>query len=181
MPIGTVATSPLGIIRRATMNDAQARAGTGPVQVGAVFLTLATASIHLYLFLIEGYLGSGTMLPIYQLLFINNILAYVTLAVALVLPISPLPQIRPLMRTALTAIAVASIVSYFYVGVTDLLGNIDKVIEILLIVLLTINAAMSGQELGGRFPRGVLGAAVQLVVGVVLGIGMFLFLRPLLV
>ncbi len=71
--------------------------------------------------------------------------------------------------------------SYFYVGVTDLLGNIDKIIEVLLIVLLTVNAAMSGQELGGRFPRGVLGAAVQLVVGVVLGIGMFLFLRPLLV
>ncbi len=69
------------------------------VQVGAVLLTLATASIHLYLFLIEGYPGSGTMLPIYQLLFINNVLAYVTLAVALVLPISPLPQVRPITRT----------------------------------------------------------------------------------
>ncbi len=163
------------------MNDTQARAGAGPVQVGAVLLALATASIHLYLFLIEGYLGNGEMLPIYQLLFINNILAYVTLAAALFLPISPLPQVRPATRTALTAIAVASIVSYFYVGVTDLLGNIDKIIEVLLIVLLTINAAMSGRELGGRYPGGVLGAAVQLVVGVVLGIGMFLFLRPLLV
>jgi hypothetical protein len=167
--------------RRITMNDTQARAGVGLVQVGAVLLALATASIHLYLFLIEGYLGSGTMLPIYQLLFINNVLAYVTLAAALLVPISPLPQIRPLTRTALTAIAVASIVSYFYVGVTDLLGNIDKIIEVLLIVLLTINAAMSGQELGGRYPGGVLGAVAQLVVGVVLGIGMFLFLRPLLV
>jgi hypothetical protein len=163
------------------MNDTQARAGIGLVQVGAVLLTLATASIHLYLFLIEGYLGTGTMLPIYQLLFINNVLAYVTLAAALVLPISPLPQIRPVTRTALTAIAVASIVSYYHVGVIDLLGNIDKIIEVLLIVLLTINAAMSGRELGGRYPRGVPGAAIQLVVGVVLGIGMFLFLRPLLV
>jgi hypothetical protein len=167
--------------RRVTMNDTQARAGIGPVQVGAVLLTLATASIHLYLFLIEGYLGSGTMLPIYQLLFINNVLAYVSLAAALVLPIDPLPQVRPVTRTILTAIAIASIVSYFYVGVIDLLGNIDKIIEVLLIVLLTINAAMSGGELGGRYPRGVLGAAIQLVVGVVLGIGMFLFLRPLLV
>jgi hypothetical protein len=163
------------------MNDTQARAGIGLVQVGAVLLTLATASIHLYLFLIEGYLGTGTMLPIYQLLFINNVLAYVTLAAALVLPISPLPQVRPVTRTVLTAIAVASIVSYYHVGVIDLLGNIDKIIEVLLIVLLTINAAMSGRELGGRYPRGVPGAAVQLVVGVVLGIGMFLFLRPLLV
>jgi hypothetical protein len=163
------------------MNDTQARAGIGLVQVGAVLLTLATASIHLYLFLIEGYLGTGTMLPIYQLLFINNVLAYVTLAAALVLRISPLPQVRPVTRTALTAIAVASIVSYYHVGVIDLLGNIDKIIEVLLIVLLTINAAMSGRELGGRYPRGVPGAAIQLVVGVVLGIGMFLFLRPLLV
>jgi hypothetical protein len=81
----------------------------------------------------------------------------------------------------LTAIPVASIASYYYVGVIDFLGNIDKIIEVLLIVLLTIKAAMSGQELGGRYPRGVLGAAVQLVVGVVLGIGMFFFLRPLLV
>jgi hypothetical protein len=79
----------------------------------------------------------------------------------------------------LTAISVASIASYYYyVGVIDFLGNIDKIIEVLLIVLLTIKAAMSGQELGGRYP---LGAAVQLVVGVVLGIGMFFFLRPLLV
>lgn len=163
------------------MNDTGARAGAGPVQVGAVLLALATAGIHFYLFLIEGYLGNGEMLPIYQLLFINNVLAYVSLAVALVLPIPPLPQVRLITRTVLTAIAVASIVSYFYVGVTDLLGNIDKVIEVLLIALLTINAAMSGQELGGRFPRGVAGAVVQLVVGVVLGIGMFLFLRPLLV
>jgi hypothetical protein len=163
------------------MNHTQARAGIGPVLIGAVLLALATASIHLYLFLVEGYLGSGTMLPIYQLLFINNVLAYVTLAVALVLPISPLPQVRPVTRTLLTAIAVASIVSYYHVGVIDLLGNIDKIIEVLLIVVLTINAAITGEELGGRYPRGVLGAAVQLVVGVVLGIGMFLFLRPLLV
>lgn len=163
------------------MNDNRARAGVDPVQIGAVLLTLATASIHLYIFLIEGYLGSGTMLPVYQLLFINNVLAYVSLAAALVLPISPLPQVRPVTRMILTAIAVASIISYFYVGVTDLLGNIDKIIEVLLIVLLTINAAMSRGELGGRYPRGVPGAAIQLVVGVVLGIGMFLFLRPLLV
>ena len=163
------------------MDSTQARAAIDPVQVGAALLALATAGIHLYLFLTEGYLGNEKMLPIYQLLFINNILAYGTLAAALVVPVSPLPEVRPLTRTALTAIAVASIVSYFYVSVTDLLGNIDKIIEGLLIVVLTIAAAISEGGLGGRFPGGVLGAAVQLVVGVGLGIGMFLFLRPLLV
>ena len=163
------------------MDSTQARVAIDPVQVGATLLALATAGIHLFLFLTEGYLGNEKMLPIYQLLFINNILAYGTLAAALVVPVSPLPEVRPLTRTALTAIAVASIVSYFYVSVTDLLGNIDKIIEGLLIVVLTIAAAISGGGLGGRFPGGVLGAAVQLVVGVGLGIGMFLFLRPLLV
>ncbi len=34
------------------------------------------------------------------------------------------------------ALAVASIASYFYVGVFDLGGNVDKAIEALLIVLL---------------------------------------------
>ncbi len=163
------------------MSYTETRASIGPVQVGAVLMALATAGIHLYLFLIEGYLGNGEMLPIYQLLFINNILIYVTLAVALLLPIPPLPRVRPVTRAMLTAIAVASIISYYYVGVTDLLGNIDKIIEVLLIVLLTVNAAMSGGEFGGGYARGVLGAAVQLVVGVALGIAMFLFLRPLLV
>ena len=157
------------------------RPSIGPVLVGAVLLALATAGIHLYLFLIEGYLGNGEMLPIYQLLFINNILIYVTLAVALLLPIPPLPRVRPVTRTMLTAIAVASIISYYHVGVTDFLGNIDKIIEVLLIVLLTVNAAMSGGEFGGGYARGVLGAAVQLVVGIGIGIAMFLFLRPLLV
>jgi hypothetical protein len=34
-------------------------------QVGVILLALATAGIHLYLFLIEGYLGSETMAPVY--------------------------------------------------------------------------------------------------------------------
>lgn len=165
------------------MTQAQTQPYIVPVQVGVILLTLATASIHLYLFLIEGYLGTGTMAPVYQLLFINNVLVYVTLAVALILPISPLPQVRPITRIMLTAVAVASIASYYHVGVFDLVGRIDKIIEVLLIVLVTVNAALpgSGVEFGERYTRGVLGAAVQLVVGVAVGILMFLFLRPILV
>ena len=127
------------------MNDTQARAGVGLVQAGAVLLTLATASIHLYLFLIEGYLGNGEMLPIYQLLFVGNVLGYVTLVVALYL-IPPLARFRPVVRVLLIAIATASIISYFYVGVTDTTGNIDKVIEVLLIALLTVDAGMSSSR-----------------------------------
>jgi hypothetical protein len=165
------------------MDNTETRSGIGPAQVGIAALALGTAGIHLYLFLIEGFLGNGKMLPIYQLLFVGNFLAYATLASALLLPLSPLARVRSFVRTLLIAIAVASIASYFYVGVLDALGHIAKAIEVLLIVLVTVDAATSGsrEELAGRYAGGALGAAVQLAVGVVVGILMFLVLTPLMV
>lgn len=118
----------------------------GPVQIGLLVLAIATAVVHLYLFVIEGFLGTGTMLPIYQLLFVGNFLAYVSLSVALILSVPPLPRLRPVVRALLIAIAVASIISYFYVGVTDTTGDITKVIEVLLIAVVTFDAFRSGSE-----------------------------------
>jgi len=165
------------------MNNAETRPNIGPVQVGIALLALGTASIHLYLFLIEGFLGNGKMLPIYQLLFVGNVLAYVTLASALLLPLSALARFRSFIRTLLIAIAVASIASYFYVGVLDVVGNIDKAIEVLLILLVTVDAATSGPEedLAGRYAGGALGAAVQFVIGIALGAVLFLILTPFMV
>jgi len=165
------------------MEHTEARQSIGTVQVGIALLALGTAGIHLYLFLIEGFLGNGKMLPIYQLLFVGNVLAYVTLAAALLLPLSPLARVRSFVRVLLISIAVASIASYFYVGVLDAVGHIDKAIEVLLILLVTVDAATSGAEedLAGRFAGGALGAAVQLAVGVAVGIVMFLALTPLMV
>jgi hypothetical protein len=165
------------------MNDTETRPRIGPVQVGFVLLALATAGIHIYLFLIEGFLGNGKMLPIYQLLFVGNFFAYVTLATALLLPFSLLARVRPVIRVMLISIAVASIVSYFHVNVRDTLGDLDKVIEVLLILLVTVDAGISGsgEEFGGRYTRGALGAVGQLVIGIVAGIVMFFILRPLLI
>ena len=165
------------------MDNTQARPSIGPTRVGIAVLALGTAGIHLYLFLIEGFLGNGTMRPIYQLLFVGNVLAYVTLASALLLSVAPLARVCSFARTLLIAIAVASIASYFYVGVLDALGHIAKAIEVLLVLLVTVDAATSGpgRELAGRYASGALGAAVQLAVGVVLGIAMFLILTPLMV
>jgi hypothetical protein len=84
------------------MNSTETRPSIGAAQVGIALLALGTAGIHLYLFLVEGFLGSGTMLPIYQLLFVGNVLAYVTLAAALILPISALARFRSFIRTLLT-------------------------------------------------------------------------------
>ncbi len=166
------------------MNNTETRPSIGAAQVGIALLALGTAGIHIYLFLIEGFLGSGTMLPIYQLLFVGNFFAYVTLAAVLALPISPLARFRSFVRTLLIAIAVASIASYFYVGVLDAVGHIDKTIEVLLIVLVTVDAATSSppeEELAGRYASGALGAAVQLAIGIAVGMVMFLSLTPLLV
>ncbi len=165
------------------MDNTEARAGISPVGIGIALLALGTAGIHLYLFLIEGFLGDGRMLPIYQLLFVGNVLAYVTLTAALLLPISPLARVRSLVRVLLISVAVASIASYFYVGVLDAVGHTDKAIEVLLILLVTVGAARfgSGEDVAGRFAGGATGAAVQLVVGVAVGIVMFLALTPFMV
>lgn len=142
-----------------------------------MLLALATAGIHLYLFLIEGFLGHGQMLPIYQLLFVGNFLAYVTLSAVLYLPASalsrvPLESLRLPARVLMISVATASIASYIHVGVFDFLGHLDKAIEVLLVALLAADANMAGRASG---------AALQLAGGVVLGIVLFLILRPVMV
>ena len=165
------------------MDNTATRSVVFPVRIGVALLALGTAGIHLYLFLIEGFLGNGEMLPIYQLLFVGNVFAYVTLAAGLLLPLSPLERVRSLVRVALISIAVASIASYFYVGVLDAVGHIDKTVEVLLIVLVTVDAATTGgeEDLAGRFAGGASGAAVQLLAGIAVGIVMFLALTPFMV
>ena len=163
------------------MNRTESRASIPPVRIGIALLALGTAGIHLYLFLIEGFLGNGKMLPIYQLLFVGNVLAYATLAALLLL--SPLERVRPFARVALISVAVASIAAYFYVGVLDATGHIDKAIEVLLILLVVVDAATSRSEgdPAGRFASGPTGAAVQLLAGVAVGAVMFLALTPFMI
>ena len=165
------------------MDNTAPRAFDFPVRIGVALLALGTAGIHLYLFLIEGFLGNGEMLPIYQLLFVGNVFGYVTLAALLLLPLSPLARVRSFVRVALVSIAVASIASYFYVGVLDAVGHTDKAIEVLLILLATVDAAASGSGEGpaGRFAGGAAGAAVQLLAGVAVGVVMFLALTPFMI
>lgn len=158
---------------RDTANGAmnRARPRVGRARTGAIFLALATALIHLYLFLAEGFLGGGSMLAIYQLLFVGNFLAYSILAAALYLP--AFGRYHRLVRVLLVAVAVASFASYLYVGVFDLLGTLDKLVEILLVALLAVDAGILGRD--------VRDAALQLVVGAAAGLVLFLILTPLMV
>ncbi len=168
------------------MSAIEARPSIGPVPVGVILLALAAGIIHLYLFLIEGFLGDGSMLPFYQVLFVANFLGYVSLAAVLYLPIALLARVRPVIRVLLISIAVASIISYFYVNVRDTLGDITQVIELLLIVLVTVEAGMAKErDEGGEGARGgALRAVIELVISIVLGIVMvqviYWILRPLI-
>ncbi len=166
------------------MSAIEARPSIGPVQVGVILLALAAGIIHLYLFLIEGFLGDSSMLPFYQVLFVANFLGYVSLAAALYLPISLLARLRPVVRVLLISMTIAAIVSYFYVNVIDALGNITQVIEILLIVLVTVETSMASREGDEGARGGVLRAVIELVISIVLGIVMvqviYWILRPLI-
>lgn len=117
------------------MTQAQARPHIGPVQVGVILLTLATAFIHLYFVFFD-----EAMTQKFVILFVLNFLGYVVLLSALYAPISILARLRPLTRLLLIAQAVASIAAYYYVGVYSTLGTITKGMEALLIVLLLIEA-----------------------------------------
>lgn len=155
------------------MDHSENRVGIGPVQVGIIILALATAGVHLYLFFIEGFLGDSSMLPKFQFLFVGNFFAYLTLIAVLYLPVPSLASLRPIARVFLIAISLAAIASYFRVGVLDAVGNVDKVIEALLIILAAADAAVSGEGFAGG---GMRGALAQLGIGLALGLGMFLFL-----
>jgi hypothetical protein len=69
-------------------------------------------------FLIEGFLGYGSMLTVLQFLFIGNFLAYTPLALVLYF-VTPLPRSRSVICALLSSIAAASIFSCFGVNVRD--------------------------------------------------------------
>lgn len=120
------------------MNSTETRPNIGLIQVGIILLALATAIIHLYFVFFD-----EAMTQKFVILFILNSLGYVGLLAALYLPISFLAPLRPIARFLLILQAAASIGAYIYVGVFSNLGWVTKGIEVLLILLLLIEAGMS--------------------------------------
>lgn len=93
----------------------------GPVQIGIICLTLATAAIHLYL--------GGP-------LFLVNGVVYVALLVILYLP--ALRRFRAITRLGLIAFTILTIVFWalYTRFAPDPIGYADKLIEVLLVALL---------------------------------------------
>jgi len=118
--------------------------------IGIFLLTLATAFIHLYLAL--------TAIPYYGLnfgvmLFILNGLGYLGLLAALQLPIPQLARFRSAARWALVGYAALTIVLFFLMAPWyDIIGYVDKAIEVALIALLIADAYTVSAEPSGESP-----------------------------
>jgi hypothetical protein len=103
----------------------------GPLRIGVIVLTVGTAMIYLYLGL-QGF-------P----LFILNGLGYLTLLAALTLPIPRISDYRSLTRWVLVGYTALTIFLWILVGARNSIGYADKIIEIVLIALLVLEASRS--------------------------------------
>ena len=99
----------------------------GAVQIGIMVLTIATALIHF---------TRNFPDPMFML----NGLGYLTLLVALFLPIPQLARYRSKIRWAFIAFALITILAWVAIGERVLIGYIAKLIEVVLIGLLFVDA-----------------------------------------
>jgi hypothetical protein len=97
------------------------------LRIGIIILTLGTAFIHLTLAFPDA-------------VFILNGLGYLTLLVALYLPIPQLTQYRHLVRWTLVGYTALTIFLWVLFGARTPIGYIDKLIEAVLIALLIVEA-----------------------------------------
>jgi hypothetical protein len=105
------------------MEQGMTRVRFGPVQIGIIVLTVATAIIHLVL-----------AVPETLIMFYLNGLGYLALVAALYLPAGR--PYRRYIRFALMAFTAVTILGWAVMGERSPIGFIDKAIEILLLVLL---------------------------------------------
>lgn len=109
----------------------------GGLQIGVILLTFTTAVIHLMLGLFQISIGMmGGMM------FIANAVGYLGLlgALYLRLPIQFLSQNRSLIRWALVVFAAITILAWLAIGARNVVGYVDKAVEVVLILLLIIEA-----------------------------------------
>jgi hypothetical protein len=102
-----------------------------PLRIGVIVLTIGTALIHIYLGL-QGF-------P----LFVLNGLGYLGLLAALILPIPRISEYRNLIRWLFVGYTVLTIFLWILVGARNAVGYADKIIEIVLVALLVLEARNS--------------------------------------
>jgi hypothetical protein len=100
------------------------------LRVGIVLLTLATALIHLQLAFPDPA-------------FILNGLGYLTLLAALYMPVQRLARYRNVVRWVLIGFTALTILLWILLGARTPIGYADKAIEVVLILLLLLEARRS--------------------------------------
>ena len=100
------------------------------LRVGIVLLTLSTALIHLQLAFPDPA-------------FILNGLGYLALLAALYLPVPRMARYRNIVRWVLVGFTALTILLWILLGARTPIGYIDKAIEIVLILLLLLEARRS--------------------------------------
>lgn len=120
-------------------------AGVG-IQIGIIILTLATAYVHLRL-----ALPTPFIVPLLTAFLLNGI-GYLVLLGALYLPISQLGGYRNTIRILFIAYTALTVVLWIFLGARTTEGYIDKAIEVILIILLAVEARSAQQQpqRGGR-------------------------------
>ncbi len=98
----------------------------GPIQAGILLLAIATAAIHIYL-----------AIPENLTMFYLNGLGYIVLALALLIP--QFKPYRGLIRYALMAFTLITIIGWVAIGMRTPIAYLDKIIEIALLVLLWLD------------------------------------------
>lgn len=121
----------------------------GPLQIAICVLALATAVLHIYLGAITHVMvvtqpeataaaGGAAALGFFAALFYLDGLGYLVLTAALYHP--AFARFRRLTRWALIGLTAATIIAYFALiqGQYDAMGILDKIAEVVLIVLLVM-------------------------------------------
>jgi hypothetical protein len=129
----------------------------GAMQIAICVLAVATAAVHIYLGVITHIMvatqpdataaaGGAAALGFFAALFYLDGLGYIVLTAALYLP--AFARFRRLIRWALIALTVATIIAYFALiqGHYDAIGIGDKIVEVVLIVLLVMEGRRDRQS-----------------------------------
>lgn len=110
----------------------QANPRIGALQIAIIVLTVATALVHLqraFLALQENDLFTTAM-------FTANCLGYLALAAGLYAPIPSLAPYRKWIRWVFIGFTLVTIAGWLAIGAREPIGYIDKVIEVVLVILL---------------------------------------------
>ena len=113
----------------------------GKFRIGVIVLTAATAITHLYLGIVAG-------LP----LFILNGLGYLALLAAIYAPVPTLDPYRNAFRWALIGYTALTIVLWIAIGERNAVGYADKLVEVLLILLLSAELRAGRRETADQRP-----------------------------